>query len=123
MNWEIFTRIVKAIYKHDDFEPQGSERYTVDEYLNIFGYFFDFYKAMTGEDHPPLKRGHIKDIMERLPYAIYDGEIGGVDICAAAYPELIEDYFGTQFRNCDYRIFHFMSDNVRILRMYETGWL
>lgn len=125
MNWPVFQRIVATIYGRADFSPYYGdyEKYSLDDYLNIFKCFFDTYKSATGQEHPPLRKARIKDIMERMPYAIYDGEIGGVEICAEAYPDIIAAYFNTPFLNCDYRINHFMCDTIRILRMRETGWI
>lgn len=124
-NWNLFEGMVKCVYYKPDFEPclfDESEPYSLEDYINIFRYFFDKYKDVMNEEHPPLKRERLQDIMERMPYAYYDGELGGISISSCAYPYMIDDYFGTQFKNCDYRITHFMSDQIRIYRLYNCGW-
>lgn len=36
------------------------------------------------------------------------------------YPYLIEAYFKTSFKDCDYNICHFFSGRIRELRFFET---
>ena len=112
MNDEQFYDIAKSAY------PDGLP-YTFIECLGVFLYFFRAYKKHTGADHPPLKREQIKRIMIKMPF--YDDcQYRIADIDPAEYPVLIDAYFRTPFRGCDYRINHFFSGRVRELRMYET---
>lgn len=99
-------------------------RYSLEEYIAIFEHFFSRYAENRGEDHPPIGCENIQRIMERMPYmGAPDESIGGrnmFDYTADMYPAIVNQYFRTRFfPGCDYRIFHFMSGNVRELRVYE----
>ena len=99
-------------------------RYSLEEYIAIFEHYFSRYAEKRGEDHPPIGCENIRRIMERMPYTgAPDESIGGRDMfdyTAEMYPAMIDQYFRTRFfPGCDYRIFHFMSGNVRELRLYE----
>lgn len=99
-------------------------RYSLEEYIAIFEHFFSRYAEKRGEDHPPVGCGNIRRIMERMPYmGAPDESIGGrnmFDYTADMYSAIVNQYFRTRFfPGCDYRIFHFMSGNVRELRLYE----
>lgn len=94
--------------------------YTFNEVLDVFEYFFNAYENATGEAHPPIKKEQIARIIKVMPF--YDevpNASGCADIIPEAYPVLIDKYFETPFRNCNYRINHFFSGDVRTLRMYE----
>lgn len=93
--------------------------YTKDEMLNVFAYFFDSYSCRFGQEHPPLRREQIRRIIQRMPF--FDDHRGrDVDLDAEYYPALIDSYFATPFRNCDYRINHFFSGRVREVRFYDA---
>lgn len=99
-------------------------RYSLEEYIAIFEHFFSRYAEKRGEDPPPVGCGNIRRIMERMPYmGAPDESIGGrnmFDYTADMYSAIVNQYFRTRFfPGCDYRIFHFMSGNVRELRLYE----
>lgn len=99
-------------------------RYSLEQYIAIFEHFFSRYAEKRGEDHPPIGCENIQRIMERMPYmGAPDESIGGrnmFDYTADMYPAIVNQYFRTRFfPGCDYRIFHFMSGNVRELRLFE----
>lgn len=113
-NFDIFTRVATQVYK------QADSPYTLQEVLDVFAYFFDAYREAIGEDHPPIRREQIKRIVEAMPY--YDklpNSPGHPDILPEDYPVLIDSYFRTPFRNCNYHINHFFSGDIRTMRMYE----
>lgn len=86
----------------------------------MFEYFFEAYEEETGEVHPPVRREQIQRIIQIMPYYDKTGTVAGyADIEADDYPVLIDAYFRTPFRNCNYRINHFFSGAIRTLRMYE----
>ena len=94
--------------------------YTLDDVLFVFKYYFDAYEQKTTEPHPPLKKPQIVRIIQNMPY--YDSPPnapGCADIDPESYPVLIDSYFRTPFINCNYRINHFFSGDVRTMRMYE----
>lgn len=124
-NWGMFSDMVETVYSRPNFCPlhvEDIEPYTVDDFLSIFEYFFKKYKAVVGKEHPPLKWPQIKDIMERLPHIDFDDKAGWIDVPPEAYPHMIDAYFSTKFVNCNYRINHFMSDNIRIFKFYEAWY-
>jgi hypothetical protein len=44
------------------------------------------------------------------------------DLDDTAIMDMMEQHFKTKYKNCDYNILHFMSDGVRIRRMYEVAY-
>lgn len=121
MNLRIFRMTAKKAY---DSMEDTVNRYSLEEYIAIIEHFFSRYAEKRGEDHPPIGCENIRRIMERMPYTgAPDESIGGRDMfdyTADMYPAVIDQYFRTRFfPGCDYRIFHFMSGNVRELRLYE----
>lgn len=94
--------------------------YTLEEALSVFRYFFTKYEKSTQRPHPPLKASQIVRIIQDMPYIDHPAQRGAyVDIKPEDYPELIDQYFKTPFRSCDYRINHFFSGRVRELRFFE----
>ena len=121
MNLRIFRMTAKKAY---DRMEDTVNRYSLEEYIAIFEHFFSRYAEKRGEDHPPIGCENIQRLMERMPYTgAPDDSIGGRDMfdyTAEMYPAVIDQYFRTRFfPGCDYRIFHFMSGNVRELRVCE----
>ena len=118
LDYELFTPIVRRQWVQIFNDSNGHFPYTVDECMLVFRYFFDAYHSVMGEEHPPLKAGYIRSIIERMPYIInnYD-EI--VELTTDDYQAMIQNYFKTVFANCDYRISHFFSGHIREMRYYE----
>lgn len=114
-DFDIFTRLCTKAYEMVD------TPYTLQEVLRVFDCFFNAYKSAMGEDHPPIREKQIERIIRKMPY--YDippNAPGNSDIEPEDYPVLIDAYFHTPFRNCDYRINHFFSGDVRKMRAYEV---
>lgn len=112
--FDIFAVICTQVYK------RVTTPYTLQEVLMVFEYFFNAYMNATGEAHPPIKKEQIARIIEAMPF--YDkapNTPGYSDIAPEDYPILIDKYFETPFQDCDYRINHFFSGDIRTLRMYE----
>lgn len=113
MDWDLFVKLAAIEYG----TMPTDYPYSLNDVLSVFRCFFLNYEKATGERHPPLKAQNIRSVMERLPYT--DG--GMLDISPESYPEIVEQYFKTTFRGCDYRINHFMSGDIRKLRLAELG--
>ena len=112
--FERFANILRGIY------PESP--YTVEETLEVFRYFFGRYEEFTGEAHPAIKASQVIRICKIMPFL--DGQPGPIsDIEPETYPEIIEQYFQTPFRNCNYRINHFFSGRIRELRLYESSYM
>lgn len=105
MNYDIFSIQLRNAYYESDC------RFSVDECFTVFKEFFERYKEKTGHEHPPLRTPKLIQLLN-----IIDGE-GLFD--ADTYTTLIEGYFSTHFKNCDYNICHFFGGKVRELRYYE----
>lgn len=111
-DFEKFARIAASVY------PGGA--YSLEDALNVFRYFFTKYEEFTGEPHPPIKASQIARIIQDMPYIFLENrEDTYADVESEDYPAIIDKYFKTPFKNCDYRINHFFSGRVRELRFYE----
>lgn len=106
-DFDKFKRIAASVY------PDNAG-YSFEDAMRVFRYFFERYEEMAGEAHPPIKSSQIVRICQDMPY------IDQVrDIPPDAYPVLIDKYFQTPYRNCNYRINHFFSGRIRELRFFE----
>lgn len=121
MIWPIFEKMARQQYAaiFDEWESTGRPfPYSVDDVLAVFAYFFDAYAAEIHHPHPPLKKEQIHRIIEQMPFAdVHHSNVADLD--ADAYPVMIDQYFRMPFRNCDYRINHFFSGQIREMRFYE----
>lgn len=112
-DFERFADILRGIY------PESP--YTVEETLEVFRYFFERYEGFTGEVHPAIKASQVVRICRVMPFQ--DGQTGPIsDIEPELYPEIIDQYFETPFKSCDYRINHFFSGPIRQMRLFELGY-
>lgn len=68
--------------------------------------------------HPLLKKEQIINIIEKMPYTTSETK-EMFDTSPEDYRVLIDKYFETTFNNCDYRINHFFSRDIRTNRFYE----
>lgn len=110
-DFDKFQQIAEKVY------PGGP--YTFAESMAVFRYFFAGYEAFTGEPHPPISAAQIARICGLMPF--WDQTPAGVSVFEPEdYPPMIDRYFATPFRNCDYRINHFFSGKIRELRFYEV---
>lgn len=111
-DFDKFSRIATSVY------PGGA--YSLEETLNVFRYFFEKYEEVRGEPHPPIRASQIVHIMLDMPYVEQRDRCGSIaDIDPDCYPVLIDKYFQTPFKNCNYRINHFFSGRIRELRFFE----
>ena len=93
--------------------------YSFDDVRNIMHYFFDCYEHHRHQPHPPVRRQQLQRIIEGL--AEVDDELGRpIEVFPDDYPPMIRLYFRARFKApCDYRINHFMTNGVRLMRYYE----
>ena len=117
MNIAYFSRLAEREYsavvrEFPDFP------YSFNDVMLVFVDFFQKYELHREEAHPPVKRELIRNYIRRMPFDD-DGMRCVADIDPEVYPEIITDYFDTRFKNCDYRIAHFFSGEIRLLRLYE----
>lgn len=95
--------------------------YSFSEVMAVFRCFFQWYRLFCGEDHIPLRSEQIRAIIGAMPF-VWDG-YSEIDFPADEYPRMIEAYFSSRYRNCNYRIFHFFSGDVRRFLLYRIGYL
>jgi hypothetical protein len=114
MDLKIFTRLVIREYKQVD------SPYTLDDVLFVFATFFKYYLHYRGEEHPLLRPEQVRRIIDTMPY-FTDIHGDEADIDPEDYEPMIQRYFATPFENCDYRINHFFSGDIRMMRFYESG--
>ncbi len=112
INWRSFKKL--AIEAYGEVESD----FALEKCLEIFKYFFTCYQRCTGKAHPPLKKEQIINIIEKMPYITSELH-GWFDTEPENYKVLIDKYFETPFNNCDYRINHFFSGDIRTNRFYE----
>lgn len=84
----------------------------MEDVVKVLVYFFEEYKKhnATGEEHIPLPDKQLRKVIDKL--------LCGTDVIldwtVKEYKKMINGYFITRFRKeCNYRISHFMTDNVR----------
>lgn len=91
-----------------------------DDVLDVFITFFEGYKDHFHEEHPHVKGEQVRKIIRRIPWLDDTHDtFSDIDLDADAYAVIIPKYFATPFRNCNYRINHFFSGQVRALRYFE----
>lgn len=112
-----FAAAVKREY--DAITAEQEYPYSLVDVLAVFDLYFSAYEQHRGERHPSLKRKQIRDAILALPYSD-DVRNGPASLDPEDYPYLIEAYFKSNFKNCDYRLPHFLSGNIRQLKYYET---
>lgn len=111
-DFEKFSSITARVF------PGGP--YSLEDALDVFKYYFEKYEAYTGRPHPPIKASQIVRIIREMPWISETSKFGAcVDIGPFCYPPLIDKYFETRYRHCDYNINHFFSGKIRELRFYE----
>lgn len=115
-DFRIFSNVVAKAYRQT--EKTGIPLFTLSESLEIFRYYFSKYEAMREEYHPALNVAQVSNILKLMPHI--EADDGTIDLSADEYPPLIDKHFQTAYRNCDYRINHFFSGKIRLLRYYEV---
>ena len=106
--------------EHDAVKQTQRRPYTFEETMTVFRTFFEEYERRAWRRHPELSRQEIRSVLRRMPY-FGDGTDPSEDIDPDTYPYIIEAYFDTNFKNCDYSIMHFMSGAIRKNRYHETN--
>ena len=111
-DFDKFSRIAASVY------PGGA--YSLEETLNVFRYFFEKYEEVRGEPHPPIRASQIVRIMLDMPYEEQRDRWGSiVDMDPDCYTMLIDKYFQTPFKNCNYLITHNISGRIRAQTFFE----
>ena len=107
-DFDIFSKMVEDAYLEFVDHP-----YTLEEVLGVFKCFFDRFHEYF-DNHPPISEEQIIFILEVMPYQTTCTK--GVNfIDPWEYPAIIDEYFESDFKNCNYRINHFFSGKIRLI--------
>lgn len=103
-------QIMKSCKTHgvQDFRP----------FVDIISYYYNVYKRTFGKEHPYLSAKAMDSIISALLNS--SNNLDGLEYYPEAYYAMIDKHFQTQYQDCDYNICHFMSEEVRTNRFYET---
>lgn len=115
MDYDIFDKLVSRVY-HEEEDP-----WTLEEYIWVFHKFFDTYRKTFSELHPHISQRQIRAIMDKMPYLTCESRYNTEeDLAPEDYGPMIDRYFDMDWENCDYRINHFFSGQIREMRFYEV---
>lgn len=97
---------------------ENCQPWSVKDCVKVFNYFYKRYKATQRKQHPKLSNRTIQSIIENLPFcALQNGDY--IDLYPEDYIYLIDSYFKTPFKSCNYSLAHFMSGDIRAYRLLE----
>lgn len=103
-------QIMKSCKAHgvQDFRP----------FSEIISYYYSAYQRTFGKDHPRLSSRAMDSVISS--FLSSSDNLDGLEYDPEAYHAMIDRHFQTQYKDCDYNICHFMSEEVRNNRFYET---
>lgn len=97
-------QIINAYYETDT-------KWTIEECLEFFRYYYRLYRQTFNKDHPKLSNDTIKKIIERLDHIVIIGDC--CPLFPQDYPQIIQQYFEQPFKNCNYSLAHFTAGTIR----------
>ncbi len=127
---EIFSETIKNKgAKSKDIRPmcfsfkELIEQHDVDEEkAEGISYYMSMYKHRIDTEHPRLTIGQWERIIDGL-FECYDSDLERQhQIALESLKRMIDQHFKTDYRDCDYNILHFVSDGVKVHRMYEVAY-
>ena len=126
-DFERFTKLFARAYpvaRYGRIKQSGTDSglFSYNDALEVFRLYFSAYEYYTGYVHPPLKRGKIVDLIQRMDSCETpeNSPHSEMDFEPEDYPDLIRAHFQTKYRNCDYNICHFFSGCIRYLRCWDA---
>lgn len=87
-------------------------------FIDIISYYYSVYKRTFGKEHPRLSAKAMDTVV--VSFLSSSDNLDGLEYDPEAYHAMIDKHFQTQYQDCDYNICHFMSEEVRNNRFYET---
>ncbi|WP_060667128.1 hypothetical protein [Bacillus sp. CHD6a] len=90
--------------------------------IEVIEHYLSLYRDCMNEEHPNLKAEQWGYVVDRLYYVTNPDYDIDFDLDESAVMDMMEKHFQTEYENCDYNILHFMSDGVRVKRMYEVAY-
>ena len=87
-------------------------------YIDIIEYYYQTYMNTFHEEHPRLSNKAMDDVVTAIQCGteVIEDDSLNVDM----YRAMIDKHFQTQYKNCDYNIYHFMTDGIRNNRFHEV---
>ena len=126
-DFERFTKLFARAYpvaRYGRIKQSGNDSglFSYNDALEVFRLYFSAYEYYTGYVPPPLKRGKIVDLIQRMDSCETpeNSPHSEMDFEPEDYPDLIRAHFQTKYRNCDYNICHFFSGCIRYLRCWDA---
>lgn len=113
-NFEEFKCIATKAYGRVDVPA-----FELEEVLEIFRHFFYKYEQVRGEPHPFIRVEQVERLIDEMP-SCEDAMGNSLELYPDNYAAMIDQYFRTKYRNCDYNINHFFSGKIRSIKFYET---
>ena len=121
MDFDIVKRQIIQEYLKIYGEIRETDEWSLRKCIKVFEYYYTRYYEVIGNEHPHLSNKTISNIIMNLPYFSADEQHGTVyDFSPEQYPALIDAYFSQDFQDCNYSISHFMSGEIRMMRVYES---
>ncbi len=97
--------------------------YEVDaEKIEVISYYLGKYKNKRKQEHPNLKADQWERVIDSLFYCVDENTGTDFDLDYSSLIDMIDQHFKTRYKNCDYNILHFVSDGVKVRRMYEAAY-
>jgi hypothetical protein len=93
---------------------KGNSILSVDDVYYIVGYYLSEYEYRKGKKHPYISNENMRSIVKQITER---DDYGGIE----EYVSMIDKYFDTNFKDCDYHIYHFLSGEIMQNRIYECG--
>ncbi|MGF6951857.1 hypothetical protein QF028_004362 [Neobacillus sp. B4I6] len=100
-------------FSFNDFKNKFSVK---DDAIECIEYYLSFYQEYRNVEHPRLNEEQWYYVVNNLFY------VDDFDLSDTNVMNMMEQHFKTKYKNCDYNILHFMSNGVRLNRMYEVAY-
>ncbi len=91
-----------------------------NEALKIIAYYFAKYFLTLKRNHPFLKMEKIEELVDFIVNVEMEDSIHHFNCTFSDFYLMIDKHFITKYKNCNYNIFHFLSNGVLVNRFYET---
>lgn len=117
-------QIVKTPFDPSILEKQiikSCQAYNIQDcspYIDIIRYYYSVYEKTFGKEHPRLSAKAMNSVIDS--FLCSSDNLDGLEYNPDAYYAMIDRHFQTKYQDCDYNICHFMSEEVRNNRFYET---
>lgn len=114
--FDLINQITEVFYS--DPETFSSGGCTLENYIDTITYFYREYKRINRLNHPRITNEQMYWVMDQLFCTIENEHVVmffDPDECF----DYIDEYFRTEYRNCDYSIRHFVSGDIRLYLTYK----